>query len=238
MGGTFSGTKKILLASVLSCGFLAFTAHGQLAEASGLHNQYSPSHTEVMFAVPHQYMDTVSVSGSQIGEGAENFVNSMASRALEFLGNNGMNQTQRKEEFRKLLNDSFDMSTIGRFTLGRYWRTSTKDQRDEYLTLFKKMVINVYSERFGEYQGQDFETRGHRFDGEKDTIVTSYIVPESGPEIQVDWRVRYKDGRYSVIDVIVEGVSMSVTQRSDFAAVIQRGGGDVQVLLAHLRNAQ
>ena len=47
--------------------------------------------------------------------------------------------------------------------------------------------------------------------------------------------MRYKDGKYKVIDIIVEGVSMSVTQRSDFSSVIQRGGGNVQVLIDHLR---
>src|SRR5690606_5730149 len=111
----------------------------------------------------------------------------------------------------------------------------TDAQRKEYMTLFRQMVVNVYSARFGEYKGQKFETRSFRALDDKDTLVTSFIVPLDGPEIQVDWRVRYKDGRYRIVDVIVEGVSMSVTQRSDFAAVIQRGGGDVQVLLAHLR---
>ena len=172
-----------------------------------------------------------------VGSGAEDFIGSMATRALQFLANGGMSQDQKKASFRGLLNDSFDLDTIGRFVLGRYWKTSTEAQRQEYLRLFRSMVVDVYAKRFGDYKGQKFETRGHRADGDKDTIVTSYIVPGDGPEVQVDWRVRYKNGKYQIVDVIVEGVSMSVTQRSDFAAVIQRGGGDVQVLLNHLRGS-
>lgn len=175
------------------------------------------------------------VSASDVGAGAENFIDNMAKRALDFLGNASNTQDQKTASFRKLLNDSFDLETIGRFVLGRYWKTSTTQQRDEYQRLFRQMVVDVYAKRFGDYKGQKFETRGYRADGEKDTIVTSFIVPAEGPEVQVDWRVRYKNGRYQIVDVIVEGVSMSVTQRSEFAAVIQRGGGDVQVLLAHLR---
>lgn len=171
------------------------------------------------------------------GGGAEKFIGDMAGRALAFLGNEGLSQEQKISSFRSLLNDSFDLETIGRFTLGRYWKTSTEAQRQEYLTLFRRMVVDVYAKRFGDYKGQRFETRGARADGDKDTIVTSYIIPGSGPEVQVDWRVRYKNGKYKIVDVIVEGVSMSVTQRSDFAAVIQRGGGDVSVLLAYLRGA-
>lgn len=175
------------------------------------------------------------VSNADVGTGAENFINNMAKRGLDFLGDASMPHDQKKESFRKLLQDSFDLETIGRFVLGRYWKTATAQQRTEYQQLFRKMVADVYATRFGDYDGQKFETRGHRGDGEKDTIVTSYIVPSNGPEIQIDWRVRYKNGGYKVVDVIVEGVSMSVTQRSDFSAVIQRGGGDMQVLLAHLR---
>ena len=50
------------------------------------------------------------------------------------------------------------------------------------------------------------------------------------------YETAYKMDNYKIIDVIVAGVSMSVTQRSDFASVIQRGGGQVNVLLAHLRS--
>lgn len=175
------------------------------------------------------------VSTANVGAGAENFIDNMAKRALDFLGNPATSQEQKTASFRKLLNDSFDLETISRFVLGRYWKTSTEQQRTEYQALFRSMVVDVYAKRFGDYKGQKFETRSHRADGEKDTIVTSFIVPTEGPEVQVDWRVRYKNGRYQIVDVIVEGVSMSVTQRSEFAAVIQRGGGDVQVLLAHLR---
>jgi len=116
----------------------------------------------------------------------------------------------------------------------RYWRTATAGEKKEYQALFEKMVVEVYSRRFGEYEGQVLEVRSSRKDSERDVTVQSFIVPDSGPEIQVDWRVRKKDGRYRVIDVVVEGVSMALTQRSEFASVIQRGGGQVSVLLEHL----
>jgi phospholipid transport system substrate-binding protein len=173
----------------------------------------------------------------QVGLGAQNFIDSMGKRAIDFLADEELSIDEKQQSFRRLLEDSFDMNTIGRFSLGRYWRVSTKQQQDEYLSLFREMVIEIYSQRFEEYKGQGFETRGYRSDSPKDTIVHSFIIPkETGAEIQVDWRVRYKNGRYKVVDVIVEGVSMSVTQRSDFSSVIQRGGGNIESLLAHLRS--
>lgn len=170
-------------------------------------------------------------------QGAMDFVQDMASRGLGFLGNKDLSQSQKVKKFENLLEDSFDMKTIARFALGRYWRTSTPKQRDEYMKLFREMVLKVYSQRFNEYKGQNIEVKSARRDGDKDVIVNSFITSPGNPDVQVDWRVRYKQDEYKVIDVVVEGVSMSVTQRSDFASVIQRGGGNIDVLLAHLRDS-
>ena len=48
----------------------------------------------------------------------------------------------------------------------------------------------------------------------------------SGPPLECDWRVRQRDGKLRIIDVMVEGVSMAVTQRSEFSAVIKSRGFD------------
>lgn len=180
--------------------------------------------------------DLILVTAANTQAGAKSFIEGMAQRGLDFLSNSSMSHDQKTGQFKKLLQDSFDLDTIGRFSLGRYWNTATEAQRKEYLGLFRNMIIRIYSNRFGEYKGQKFETRSARPDGDKDTIVTSFIVSQNSPEVQVDWRVRYKNGSYKIVDVIVEGVSMSVTQRSDFSSVIQRGGGDVQVLINHLKS--
>ncbi len=168
-------------------------------------------------------------------EGAKSFIASMGDRGINFLGNGSMSAQAKSAEFSRLLNDSFDMSTIGRFALGTYWNQATPAQQQEYQKLFKQMIVKVYSRRFSEYNGQKFEVKSSRQENEKDSVVTSFIVPTDGPQVQVDWRVRNKGGSYKVVDIIVEGVSMSMTQRADFASVIQRGGGKVDVLLDHLR---
>lgn len=173
----------------------------------------------------------------QVAQGAQDFIDRMAHRALSFLGDTSLPQAKKDAAFRKLLFESFDLDTIGRFVLGRYWHSSTPEQRDEYLRLFRENIANVYARRFQNYNGQKFETKGFRPEGDKDTIVSSTVIPtDNSPEVEVDWRVRYKNGRYQVVDVVVEGVSMSVTQRSDYASVIQRGGGDIGTLLAYLKN--
>jgi phospholipid transport system substrate-binding protein len=170
-------------------------------------------------------------------QGALDFVKSTAEKGLTFLSDPESSQEQKKREFKKLLDNSFDLDTIGRFVLGKYWNSATAEQQKEYNSLFRKMVVEVYAGRFSDYKGQKFEVKTVRSISSKDSLVTSYIYPESGGEpIQVDWRVRKTGSVYKVVDVLVTGVSMSVTQRSDFASVIQRGGGNIDVLIDYLKN--
>lgn len=167
-------------------------------------------------------------------QGAQDFIAKMGDRGINFLGNQSMSMDAKKAEFSQLLTESFDMNTIGRFSLGANWKAATPAQQQEYLKLFKQMIIKVYSKRFSDYKGQKFEVRSSRKEA-KDSMVTSYIIPTSGPEVRVDWRVRNKGGSYKVVDIIVEGVSMAQTQRADFSSVIQNGGGKVEALLEHMR---
>jgi phospholipid transport system substrate-binding protein len=177
----------------------------------------------------------VSATTQAQGLEAQKFISGMGDKAISFLSDNSLSQTQKEKEFKKLLVRHFDMSTIGRFALGKNWRNATDVQKKEYQKLFKNMIVRVYAGRFNDYKGEAFDVTAHQDSGKKDILVTSHIVPSSGSKVQVDWRVRNKGGQHKIIDVVIEGVSMSLTQRSDFSSVIQRGGGDIESLLEHLR---
>jgi phospholipid transport system substrate-binding protein len=170
-------------------------------------------------------------------EGAAKFVRRLADEALATLNQPGGSLAQREAVFQKLLREGFDLKLIGRFVLGRYWRTATPGQRNDFQRLFEEFVIKSYSYRLGGYKGEDFTIVSARAAGEKDALVRTRIVRPSGPPITADWRVRAKGDRFRIIDVMVEGVSMAVTQRSEFAAVISRGGfnGLIEALRARVQ---
>ena len=168
-------------------------------------------------------------------ERAQAFVNTFTQEGVGFLSDDSLSVTQREAKFRKLLQRNFDMAAIGRFSVGRYWKNMSAAQRKEYLKLFEEMIVRVYTGRFNDYNGERIEIFDARPEGKYDTLVRSHIMPNSGSKIKLDWRVREKKGRFKVIDIIVEGVSMALTQRSDFSSVIQRGGGNVNVLIDHLK---
>ncbi len=219
--------RKILLCG-LAATAIAFEISGAGATANNNLQQGKTPLSAPLFV-------EIQSAPKEVSAGAENFIDSMGHRAIGFLSDPELSSKARKEEFRKLLEDSFDLKTIGRWVLGRYWRIASKDQRSEYQKLFEDMIVAVYSRRFEEYNGQKFEIISSRAKNERDVLVASKIISKNDPEVRVDWLVRYKNGQYKIVDVIVEGVSMSITQRSDFSSIIQRGGGNVQVLIDHLK---
>jgi phospholipid transport system substrate-binding protein len=162
------------------------------------------------------------------------FVESLGQKALSSLTTPDLDQAEREKRVRALLRTYFDVDTIGRFVLGPNWRTATEAQRAEYIKLFERMIVTTYAQRFSEYSGQDFKVGKSVKASDRDTVVSSQSIQQGGPPIAVDWRVRNKNGQLKIIDVLVEGISMSVTQRSDFTAVIQSGGG-IEALLESLR---
>jgi phospholipid transport system substrate-binding protein len=130
---------------------------------------------------------------------------------------------------------TFDLPTIGQFVLGRYWRTSTAEQKAEYLKLFEDFIVQAYAGRFKELSDKKFIVGLAQPVTEEDTLVQSQIIELKGPPIKVNWRVRRIPQGFKVVDVQVEGVSMSITQRDEFAAVIQSSGGKVDGLISALR---
>jgi phospholipid transport system substrate-binding protein len=161
-------------------------------------------------------------------------ISNLGSRALEVLGKNAT-PSQRAERFRQLLREDFDVPGIARFVLGRYWNTATEEQRAEFTRLFEDYIALAYSTRLAEYTGETFKVTSSRPEADGAIVSSQIIRPSGAPPVKVDWRLTGRNGVYKISDVSVDGISMAVTQRSEFASVIQHNGGQVQGLIRMLR---
>ncbi|HLY54074.1 MAG TPA: ABC transporter substrate-binding protein [Stellaceae bacterium] len=165
----------------------------------------------------------------------KSFVADMGSQAIHIL------QTQhdlgsRKAAFTKLFAADFDSATIGKFVLGRYWRTATPDQQKQYIDVFSQYVVALYANRFAGYSGEQFKVVSSRQGDSGNAVVMSQIIPtDSRPPINIGWQVSGKDNTYRIVDVTVENLSLAVTKRDEFASVIQQNNGSVQALIDQLK---
>jgi phospholipid transport system substrate-binding protein len=170
------------------------------------------------------------------GDGAAVFIADLGDRAIRTLSDTAVGDSSRRIQFRALFLEGFDVKALSRYAIGRYWRKADTDQRGEYQRLFTDFIVNTYAARFGQYSGERLVVIGERPIKGKDTIVKSNIVRPEGAPVRVDWRVRQRENGFKVIDIIVEGVSMAITQRDEFASVIRRNGGNVGGLIQELKD--
>ncbi len=169
-------------------------------------------------------------------EAPDAFIDRFAAEAIAVLSDPKTDDTVRAAEFRRFLTSKFDLDLVSRFVMGKHWRRATAAQRAEYRTLFEDFIVATYARRLGAYSGETLVTRGVRKAGRKDKAVETVLNRPQGAPVSIAWRLRaQKDGGWRIIDIAVEGVSLAVTQRSEFAAVIRQHGDSIPALIESLR---
>jgi phospholipid transport system substrate-binding protein len=177
---------------------------------------------------------SLTAAPNAIAADASVFMNELWGRAVEVLAKK-IPPTERLVRFRQLFHSDFDGPGIARFVLGRYWRGASEQEQQEFLKLFEDYVVFVYGTRLSSFNGETFKVRGSRTDESGTIVSTDILSPRGEAPVKVDWRLVTDHGAFKINDIIVEGISMMVTQRSEFASVIQRHGGQVGGLLAMMR---
>lgn len=190
-----------------------------------LHKAARTTLAVLVFSVVGLSQAAVAESKTQNADPAK-FIQTLADQAIQVLSTPNGSLQEREDKFRNMLRDDFAMKKIGRFVVGSYWRRMTPEQQKKYQKLFSEWVLMSYATRLGGYTGEKFHVVRTSSAGKRDVIVHTRIEKSAGDGFNANWRVRDVNGRYKIIDIYVEGVSMAVTQRSEFDSVLRRRGVD------------
>jgi phospholipid transport system substrate-binding protein len=120
-----------------------------------------------------------------------------------------------------------DFERATRLAVGRAWRQATPEQQKRLVTEFRNMLVRTYSNAISAYQGQTLKvlpSRGKQ-DPEETTVRTQF-VRAGGQPLPIDFTMHQKEGTWKVYDIVVEGVSLVMTYRSEFDAVVKQEGID------------
>lgn len=171
-------------------------------------------------------------ASAAISNGAPSaFIKELGTAAISMVSDKGLDHEARIERFRNLLKDGFALETISRFVLGRYWKKTSPEQKQRYTKLFEDYVIASYANRLREYGGETFEVTGEKLSDETSASVSTLILRPKAEPVRVIWQIRDHNDKLKIVDVVIEGISMSITQRSDFAAAIRGKGGNIDAFL-------
>ena len=165
---------------------------------------------------------------------AQKFIDNLAEATIGSLTDSSLSEAERETRFRSLLESQFDMPGISKFVLARYWRVASDAERAHFQRLFEDLLVQAYAKKFTEYAGQHFEVVGSQANDDDSITVNSLVNRPNGDVVRLDWRV-VDAGGFKISDLIVDGVSLRTTYRSDVASVIQSNGGKVADLIDALR---
>lgn len=162
-------------------------------------------------------------------------VQAMADQVVSILANKGMDRAAKEARFRQILGQNFDLQTIGAYVMGPPWRQASAAQRADYLRLFESYIVKVYTGQLATYAGEKITVVAVEDDGGGVSVISRITDPKNDRTVEVKWRLRLTGAQLRVRDVVLENISMSLTQQREFASVFQQRGGTVEGLLAALR---
>jgi phospholipid transport system substrate-binding protein len=119
---------------------------------------------------------------------------------------------------------------VARFCLGRFWRVASPEQQKHYTELFHQVLVTNITAKLGEYQGVHFIMGRTESRDDNDVVFTVVERPNNAPT-NVEWVISNAASDPKIIDVIAEGTSLRLTQRSDYVSYLSHNNNSVDALI-------
>ena len=164
---------------------------------------------------------------------ATTLVQTLGRQLVAIVNGNGT-AAEKQARVAPLMERDVDVDGIARFCLGRFGRAATPQQQQDYVRAFHKVMLSSITTRLGEFRGVTFAMT-QTVQREGATLVGTRITRPNQEPAQVQWVVDQVDGQPKIVDLIAEGTSLRLTQRSDYGSFLSRNGGNLEALVAAMR---
>ena len=165
------------------------------------------------------------------------FIQSTVNRASQTLSKN-ISKQEKINELKFIAKEAVDIRGIGSYTLGSNKKNLNDNQKKKYFDLFENYFLKSFSSRLAEYTDPKIQVQSKKILNKNYTIVNSVLASTSNRlEIKIDWRVYTKNPDNPLIrDLIIEGLSLAVAQRAEFASILNSNDGDINALFNTLED--
>ena len=166
---------------------------------------------------------------------ASEFISSLTNEASSILSSK-LTDDQKIIELKKIGESSVDIEGVGLYTLGKYRKILTDNQKEQYKELFKNYFLKSFSGRLVGYTDAKIAVLSEEIKNEKYTIVYTKLIGNSErPEVRIDWRVYTKEPENPLVrDLVIEGLSLARTQKEEFNSIIVNNNNNVEALFENL----
>jgi phospholipid transport system substrate-binding protein len=164
---------------------------------------------------------------------AKTFIDQSGQKLVAIVNSNA-SESQKADQLRQLVDQIVAVDQVGDYVLGRYRNVVTPDQHTQYLTLFHQLLSYNITYQIKAYEGVTFTVNSASVMG-NDTVVDTTITRPGQAPVDVGWAVDEIDGSPKIVDVVVAGTSLRITERNDYASVVTSNGGQVSALLTAMQ---
>lgn len=150
--------------------------------------------------------------------------------------NSGKSENAMIRDFEKVFVKYADVGIIAQSSLGVARRSASSAQIRSYTKAFQGYLARKYGKRFREFIGADIKVVKSQ-KTKRGYLVTTNVKLRASAPFSVEWQVSDASGRTKAFDLIIEGISMLRLEREEIGQMLDRRGGDINKLIAHLKTA-
>ncbi|MDR3326102.1 MAG: ABC transporter substrate-binding protein [Rhodospirillaceae bacterium] len=168
---------------------------------------------------------------------ANEFMNTLSQHIVNIVTDDKLSKAERNEKYYKLFVSSLDILNISKFILSRYWDIATPEQQQEFINLLEKITVMIWANRFQmNYTNESLEILSISNEDDREWLVDSQITNKNNDKINLQWKLRESDDNsFLIFDVLINSISMIITQRLDYNAIMRANNGNIDKLIEIMR---
>ncbi len=120
-----------------------------------------------------------------------------------------------------------DFMTMSQYVMAQYWRQMTPAQQQEFVRLFKDLLVRTYTNSLNHYHGQTVRITGSQQISQNPPVAQVNMVirqNDGGPDIPVIYALLYTDKEWKIYNAYIDGVSMVLNYRQSFGQIASSRG--------------
>jgi len=125
-----------------------------------------------------------------------------------------------KQKISEIIQKRFDFQEQSRLVLASHWKNINTEEKGQFVSLFSKLQEHVYLNRLRDYSDEKIHFTKQIIKEEKAAVFSAII--NNTEEIPIVYRMKKKQDKWFVYDVIIDGVSLVKNYRKQFATIIEK----------------
>ena len=174
-------------------------------------------------------------------ENPYNFIDSNAQKMVIVLKENkSLFLEDRKlyeQKIKEIFEPMIDFRRVAATVMGKkYYLASSKEQRAEFVVIFKDSLLDTYAETLAQWENQTITTIFPKNmeiqTNNMKNIEVQQTLNTGSSKYPISYKLRKnKDNSWSIVNIIVNGVNLGLTFRNQFQALAIKNNGNIESTL-------